>query len=1118
MTVFNATQGGLENSKLVEAGAGTGKTFSIAILTLRLIIEKEMPIQKILLVTFTEAAAAELEARIRKFVRLAYNYCNGIDIGGENQKIMDIVGDQNGRDNARPLLERALLSLDETSIGTIHSFCHKTLTEFAFETGQIYGTEPLKDLTEVITDEVNDYWRNHIAVLEKDLFKPLKEIHKYQIGLDWYEYLSRDTIVSLIKEILNGKEFVINEKISRNDFLAERIKLKNELKEIIENRADLEERINTHISVTNTRFTDLAKNKLIEQLNNTEEFLHYLNNNADKNVKAIFSFYKEKEAQLVTLNVQLLDSIFAEANKEITPNIIEQILDRNQLSFDDMIQNLHKAVCNEHNETLRTLLRNKFDAVFIDEFQDTDKHQYEIFNTLFGQDKVLFYIGDPKQAIYGWRMADINTYFSARTNVGNENIYEMDKNFRSSIALVNAFNEFFGQIENPFYDQSINYFNVSANEEKEQKSLFIGEAILRPITVYDECQNIDEINQSVIDLVKSLLVKGRLGNDQVKPHNIAIIVRSNYEGTLFKNAFEKRGIPAIQMFDEKIFNTEEAKYVLFFLQAIADISITNIKKALLTPFTGFNTADIANINSDMHVELFKAYSNTIQKDGVYACLSRFITDYKVRETLLKADNEGGQRKLSNLLQLAEVLQDAQQNKKLDETELIAFLKKGINGMQVDGDEYVQRLETDNDALKIVTIHKSKGLEYDIVIAPFLDMQVKTKGAFSSFRDENESYKFASNRSLDDGNLELFKFQSEQENRRLIYVAVTRAKYQCFLFKKSTKGDSSLDPFYSAISETSKFISKEEYVMQNENFAPEGNQLVYHYPENVSIELSDNNWCKMSFSFLGGKHGGTTRPASTKEMSDYGKFIFQDLERGMNAGNLLHDIFEFIDFTDNNTWKSVIEKSLDRFIKKRKEEFQEPLAALLDNILNTPINIAGENILLSEVSNSQKLNEMEFDMNMSGFSVGALNGLSDETRTIRSINVGELYGVLNGLMDLFFEYNGKYYILDWKSNYLGDSLEDYTPDKLNEAMNENNYHLQYMIYTYAADRFLKSRMPGYEYDKHFGGVIYLFLRGVRKDKETGIFVNRPTKDDLEMMDKIFSLEKPETSNYNLNKKF
>jgi len=1122
MTTFNSNTVILKNSKLIEAGAGTGKTFSIAILTLRLIIEKKIPIQKILLVTFTEAAAAELEDRVRKFVRLAYNYTNGIDIGDENQQIKNILGDQNTKAAAKPLLEKALLSLDETSIGTIHSFCQKTLNEFAFETGQIYGAEALRDLTEVITDEVNDYWRNNISVLEKDLLLVLGEA-VYKVPFANEKYLSRKTLIELIKESLGGKVFYTDKNILVNEV---QVKIKALENEIVEKQQLLSKNKNELIAKVENYsakgFAQGSKDKLVLIIQNIEAFIDHLKKTTAQHTISIFQeerdWFLEKENERKSMPVKCINGLFQDAIKTIVPKIKDQIIAKNQWSFDDMIQNLHRAVCNLPNENLRTLLSNKFDAVFIDEFQDTDKYQYEIFNSLFGEDKILFYIGDPKQAIYSWRKADINTYFSAKAAVGE--VQTMDTNYRSTKQLVMAFNDFFGAdgldaFSNDVNKNKINYFEVSPKLNASEITLKLSDKVLKPITIFDcyeEDKNLEptkytskeKIVDSVSNLVISMLKNGMLGEKKVAPSNIAIIVRSNSEGRKFKKIFEQLNIPSILMFDEKIFNTDEANYVLYLLQAIAELSINNIKKALLTPFTGFTSLDIAKLNSDLHVEFFKSYSNTFQKDGVYACLSKFISDYKVREQLLKANMEGGQRVLSNLLQLAEVLQDEQQNKQLDLTELISFLKKGIDGIETEGDEYVQRLETDNESLKIVTIHKSKGLEYDIVIAPFLDLKVEKKFAFSSFRDANGEYKFATNDSLLGENLRSFEFQNGQENRRLIYVAITRARYQCFLFKQPVNNMRSLDPFYSAINENSEYISKEKYVFTNEQYITLDNNHTYNYPENINIELTDKNWSKMSFSFLGGKHASTSRNASTKEMRDYDKFIFQDLERGVNAGNLLHDIFEFIDFTDSESWQGVIERSLNKFLKKQKEEFKEPLLQMLQHILQVKIRIFEQDILLNNISNAQKVNEIEFDINMPAFSVGALNSLSDETRTIKSINAGVLYGVLNGLMDMFFEYDGKYYILDWKSNYLGDTLEDYAPDKLNEAMNENNYHLQYMIYTYAADRFLKARMAEYDYEKHFGGVIYLFIRGVRKDKDTGIFAHRPTREDMEKLDGIFKL--------------
>ena len=230
-----------------------------------------------------------------------------------------------------------------------------------------------------------------------------------------------------------------------------------------------------------------------------------------------------------------------------------------------------------------------------------------------------------------------------------------------------------------------------------------------------------------------------------------------------------------------------------------------------------------------------------------------------------------------------------------------------------------------------------------------------------------------------------------------------------------------------------------------------------------------------------------------------------MERGAHIGNLLHTIFEYIDFTDSGQWQKTIDINLKRYIPKKQEIYSSQLPGFLKHILGASIQIPGEKPFnLKNVPNLKKINELEFDINISDMNLSKLYDLQTESVGF-SFKAVHLNGILNGLIDLFFEHDDKYYILDWKSNYLGDSLEDYTSEKLNDAMNENNYHLQYYIYSMAAKRFLESKLDNFDYESQFGGVIYLFLRGMRADENTGVFTTKLSLETVRKMEEVFYLD-------------
>ncbi|MGI8634827.1 MAG: hypothetical protein ACR2KZ_05430, partial [Segetibacter sp.] len=203
------------------------------------------------------------------------------------------------------------------------------------------------------------------------------------------------------------------------------------------------------------------------------------------------------------------------------------------------------------------------------------------------------------------------------------------------------------------------------------------------------------------------------------------------------------------------------------------------------------------------------------------------------------------------------------------------------------------------------------------------------------------------------------------------------------------------------------------------------------------------------------------------------------------------------------WNYTVQDALKKFAPKHREEYASMLMELLQHVTATKIEVAGQGFSLAEVPAEKRLNELEFDFNVPVFNPADLIDIEDENTSVNIKFNYELEGIMNGKMDMFFEHKGKYYILDWKSNFLGDSLNYYEKQLLPEAMSENNYHLQYLLYTIAAKKYLESRLPDFDYEKHFGGVIYLFVRGVRKGADTGIFTCRPAIEKINAMEKMLS---------------
>lgn len=1126
----------LSNSNLIEASAGTGKTYSIAIMALRLIVERDIRIQEILMVTFTKAAVAELELRVRAFIRLALKVCRGeaIDDPQLATLINGYLTDSAHKEYTQERLQRAQVFLDETSVLTIHSFCQKILSEYAFETGQIFSPETLTPETfnEMVEDNFHEFWRQYITTLPEIMLNNL-------LG----EKLNRKNILDIVKNGLSGKQ-PFSEQPLPPQFLTE-VWVRNATRSFEEKQAEIERLRDEAIT-----FIRPLKDSLlvyVQSKSNPKKFFAAAIENEDWDAlidavagKAGLSYMKDILAQIEPVCVAVANAKKQLYNDYKSINIFISIaayefvknalsakkVQSGAITFDDMIHSLFNAI-KEGPERfrLRDEMRTKYKAVFIDEFQDTDREQYEIFHFFFDANHTIFYIGDPKQSIYAWRKADIFTYFEAAENV--DHVHLMNTNHRSTADLIESMNAFFL----PKTDFDTFYFSGETSEIKYQRvrspapntkgSFWHNDTKAIPIQISRHKRKAD-IKFGTYKLVSALLHSGNYFVEKkgekvpVKPSDIGILVRSNYEGRLIKEVLSKKGIPAITIDDTKLFSCTEALELYYVLCAVYEVTRATINRALLTSIGGYDRDRLLNANEDHILQQFRTYRETWKSKGVYVMLRQFLSDHELESLFYDPNIENPERTVANILQLVELIHKNATRKNYDERELLQWLKKGIDGDTRDGDEYVQRIESDEEAVKIVTIHKSKGLEYNIVIAPFLDMK-KTGGKFTSvsfMRGQGEYY-VAEKEFISSADSALATKQREQENRRLLYVAITRARYACFIQQNTyTEKSSSLGAFLLELKQSIEAGSPHFCYQDTDelDFYPTPGAgstpatRVYAKPGNAPV--LEQRWRKTSYSNIRAEHGPLPSIRYQGNAANaYDVFVFRDLKKGALIGTQLHYLFESINFADDTKWSDVVERVLNKTTSKTTPEYIANLVELLHEITGTTL-LPNDSFTLSQLQWNKRLNELEFDFPLGLFDTDALMALSTPEHPF-FLKPGEtIEGIMNGLMDLFFEYNGKYYILDWKSNYLGDTVDDYNEEKLAEAMIANNYHLQYHIYTVALCKYLRLRLPNFNYDTHFGGVLYLFLRGVRKGKRTGIYFNKPSADQIAKIEQLLIHENQE----------
>jgi len=1130
---FDAKTVALSGTNLIEASAGTGKTYSIAILALRLIIEENIPLQKILMVTFTKAAVAELLERVRLFIKLAYKCVQHNEINDPTIiNLVETAIEKNGYEVIQQRLYDAVLLLDELSVITIHSFCQQTLTEFAFETRQLFGVEMFTELDEVIEQEVNHFWRKYITTLETELLEAL--------SIDTL----RSALKSVVRDHLEGKQYApFNYKttysmdmISLDKLASFRFDLQQQSLQAEQNVLTAFEQYKEEIALVCN--TSKARNKkdFIALLNDAKAFVSLLNSEKPNVLtkalpEGFLSIYDASKRAIEKAGAMsdhfLMEQLNCFAIQTVSAKVKSFLLRNNFLGYSDLIKNLHqalhkplhKALTETANPALVAALQDKYKAVFVDEFQDTDKEQYEIFKTAFDTNTILFLIGDPKQSIYAWRKADIHTYFKARKDV--DHIYEMDVNFRSSEPLITAMNKFFMPHEGfntfafPADEDGIEYTALKSPEKNTKGLLLYNGSPDIPISIFEAAKK-DALIQDVTIQIQALLTDKAYqisvsGNTRpIKPSDIGVLVRRNSEAVGIKNYLAQIGIPAAMIHDAKILESQEAKQILYLLEAIYEPNLSSIHKALLNNITGFTMDDILQLDEEKVLAYFQQYKNIWQKNGVYPALQRFLKDFNLKKRLIGNHEIQGERILSNIIQLIELLNQSVHWGDLNQEELLSWLRRGVSGMDVSGDEFITRMENDEDAVKIVTIHKSKGLEYNIVLAPFLDMNADNKFEFQRYRDKNGNYLVRETALMNDEAISMNAAQLEQENRRLIYVAVTRAVFKCFIFenKAGYYNRSSLKPFTAAALNDGVHIYKgvmpayhlSQYQTQQD--LPVSNVLLADH-----FALVDDNWNKLSYSSMAVHPARVPKDRTDVWEDAYDKFVFNQLRFGAASGNLLHLILEKIDFSNDARWNQEIEHALKAYIPGRLEEFKPLLKQFLEHVVNVPIQIEGNTFSLKDINNERRIAELEFDFPIAGLQTKLLEQAAESHAAtfIKAFDGATLGGLLNGKIDLFFEHDGRFYILDWKSNYLGFNRDDYNEAGVLNAMNENNYHLQYLIYTVALKKYLQSRIPNFNYDEQFGGVIYLFLRGLRKDNTGGVFSSRPQKEVIEKMEALLQKE-------------
>jgi len=1225
------TQVPLSGINLIEASAGTGKTFAIANLYLRYILEQNFKIQEILVVTFTEAATSELKTRLldnlKKVFHFINNYCQEEDsqFSWIKTKIIN-------RAKALQKLSHAILEFDEAAIFTIHGFCQRMLAENIFESNLLFNIELVENDEQIIKEVVEDYWRQNYyqkpALLNK-IFRAEKFSIKYFLAIA--KEVARNPYIKVIPEPMDNQQTLeknILQKITKLNQNAQKLK-----KEMIKNRETIFQKLFAQSSLkANLYRPKLQQQYYNEFLNticqpfasNTKPIQKFTNQSIQKATKKNKTTPQDKFFDQCELYLQHLEIIQKEINslllikkyhfiQYIKKELPIRKYEKNIQSFDDILINLQNALQHDKNDKFLNAIRKKYRAAMIDEFQDTDAIQYYIFSKIFAQNPKasMFMIGDPKQSIYAFRGADIFAYIKA-TKDGCKR-YTLHTNYRSESNMVNAVNQLFSITKNPFLFDEILFTKVKpAQIIDTQKQLIInGEKasglqfwnLLAPTNeaILSKTKASKIVVDTVAKEILTLLQLAKSGdayfqNSQTRTHtplqptHIAILVNSHYQATTLKNELSKYNIPAVLQSSGNVFKTTEAIEVARLLRAVAEPIEHNIKAALVSKLIAIDAQTLLswlengeNCQAyDKWLDNFMQWHNIWQKQGVMCMFRNFMQQSKMRQIILRSKNS--ERSLTNFLQLFELLHQQEITNQTGIHKLLTWLIETIHDDN-SKEEHQLRMESDENALNIITIHKSKGLQFPIVFAPFIWSRCfDTKN-----QNLNDEFLFYDSKAEHPGKiLELGSQQIQQhkieyhreqlaEQMRLLYVAVTRAENRCYLswgpISSSEKSafmylfknlqSTEIDELLATSAKPYKFSKKEQAKVEQLKqtllqFAQQTNNNVQikeianntESKANQKIILNQNkilqqpakfsayiqhNWAVTSFSAISKNahtHNYDNQAADRLDQTDANiepipittnKYSFLNFAKGANVGTAIHEIFEEINFDNDKQWRQIASNKLRKFglvtgesTNERETELNnkiQTIQTLLQNVLYCPLKQVAPQFTLSQLNNKQKLVEMEFFYPLQNISPKQLQQIFTQCGQA-NINkqfpqeLGKLQfhirkGYMHGFIDLIFTHNNKYYLLDWKTNFLGDKLTDYTPNKINQAMQESLYILQYHIYTIALHKYLQQKLGNnYNYQQNFGGVFYLFVRGMQKTQpHTGIYYDRPTQQMIKQLQQM-----------------
>ncbi|RQH06566.1 exodeoxyribonuclease V subunit beta [Paraburkholderia dinghuensis] len=1242
----------LYGSRLIEASAGTGKTFTIAMLYVRLVLghgasgetgaqgacARPLTPPEILVVTFTDAATKELRERIRaRLIEAA----DAFRVDPDEVLSRDAGGDllHELREDYPPeqwpacarRLQLAAEWMDEAAVSTIHGWCNRMLSEHAFDSDSLFSQTLVTDQTELRAEVVRDYWRTYMASLD---------VQSAQEVRAWFR--NPDELHKAIRGLLAHVDLLPDASEPAASLLDARVKARAQLEDlkapwrvwIEEVKALLDDaRAKKQFDARklNTRNCDTWIEKLRTWAHDPELEHPGFDDKAavwtrltPAGLKEIWQPGSEPPAHEAFVAIETLrealdsrpqarQALLCHAARWVAQRFEEEEARRSQMGFDDLLTRLAAALKKENGARLAEIIRKQYPVALIDEFQDTDPVQYQIFDKVYrieenDADTAIVLIGDPKQAIYAFRGADIYTYLRARRACEGR-LYTLKTNYRSTRAMVAAVNRCFGAAESRAEGRGAFLFRsaggeanplpfVPAEANGRPERLVAGDAEVPALTVWwlppaadgkplaskgaylasmaDSCAtemarllNLGETQAAGFESADDLRA--------LKPSDMAVLVNNREEARAIRKALDARDVRSVYLSDrDSVYLAPEAQELRYWLAACAEPDDgRRVRTALATSLLGLGWDELDALGRDeiawdVRVLQFRGYRDCWRKKGVLPMLRRLFNDFHVPQRLL-GETAGalanGERALTNLLHLAELLQQA--STQLDgEHALIRYLDEQREDESAGGggDARQLRLESDAALVQVVTIHKSKGLEYPLVFLPFACAFRAVKPDDVPLKWHDEAGEPRVTLEADGRVLQQADRERLGEDLRKLYVALTRARYATWVGYAPLQGVESSafgylvsggEPVPAGQTEGCLDALRGDSIDIDIAPAPEPGHERFAMRESAATRGGSRTfphrvrerWWIASYSslktveaapgaFAALDPDGTRAAPDTRSEDVFLELLdattppeddtdlaqtlppagetMHGFERGADAGSFLHDLMEwaanegFGQIAQDSELKRVRDMVARRCNVRGWSHWVEPLTEWLLDLVKTPLRlppVEGEAVPpVTFAKLSSYMAEMEFWLaahTVDTLELDALvTSMTLDGQARPALDATRLNGMLKGFMDLVFEHEGRYYVADYKSNWLGPDDASYTAAKMRSQILHSRYELQYVLYLFALHRLLKARLPDYDYDRHVGGAVYIFLRGMRAPGQ-GLHIERPPRELIERLDALFA---------------